>query len=332
MTHINFVLMATDDFAHWLALCHESIVSFHPEARIWLFDLSEMPSPIMTELAARDANVTVIRHPKSAWRWPAWIDGADLEFFWPNCTVKDRVKMGVRSLRRRFFGQHRDGWIYGEKEFVAKRRRFVRIVAQKPHVLKAVAARTEGTLVFIDVDAILLSRLDGVLPPGAVAGVTVDRPDGVVIAKDPGCGSGCEVYPYLGLNTGVVLVAAGGAATPLLDAWIDEMEHVKHVCIEQTALANLLYRHCPDVFSDDEHDIVPTLDGKRLPVRVLPCARFNMFRVRPDTGALADDVLIAHFVGGLKHAEHWRAVERLARAEIARRHVTAVADPNNPKE
>ena len=317
---MHFVVMATEDFAPWLSLCFTSIRAFHPEARIWLFDLSTNPSSVLAGMARADGNASVVHYPESRWTWPEWIDRAGLDFFWPNCTVKDRFKMLGRTFRRKFLGQHKDGWIYSEGDFVAKRRRFVRIVAQKPYVLREVASQAEGTIVFIDADAILLGRVDAVLPDQIAVGVTVDEPQYAVIGKDPGCGTGSEVYPYLGVNTGVMFLRGNDPETVrFLDCWAAEMTDVHHVCLEQTALANLLWRLCPETFSSDDQIIQPCFGEVVVPVNLLPCNRFNFFRIRASDKELPGTVSIAHFVGGLKHKQHWEFVRQLALRSIEAR-------------
>lgn len=317
---MNFVVMATEDFAQWLSLCFTSIRAFHPAARIWLFDLSTSPSPVLAEMARKEGNIWVVPYPEARWTWPEWIDRAGLDFFWPNCTLRDRFKMLGRSFRRRFLGQHKDGWIYSAQDFVAKRRRFVRIVAQKPYVLREVMSQVDGTVVFIDADAILLGPVDDVLPPQVAIGVTVDEPRYAVIGKDPGCGIGNAVYPYMGVNTGVMFLRGRSPdAERFLDYWAAEMTSVHHVCLEQTALANLLWRLCPETFSSDDQTIVPRFGNANVPVRLLPCACFNFFRIRASDKELPGSVRIAHFVGGLKHQEHWEFVRQLALRSVATR-------------
>lgn len=317
---LDFVLMATADFSHWVDLCGRSIRRFHPEARIWLFDLSPAPSPELDRIARDLEKCEVVHYPEESWRWPAWVDTANLEFFWPNFSLRERLKMLSRSLRRNLFRRKKGGWVCSPREFVAQRKRFVRIVAQKPRVVSlALALGTADTLTFIDVDAILLARVDDALPADAQIGITVEAPSDVLIAADPGCGGREDVYPYRAVNTGVMFFRRSRSSQVFLDLWTAEMSQVRHVLSEQTALANLLYRKLPTVFVRGEGVVEFPLGDTGAGIALLPCARYNHYKIKSHQEAISPEAAIIHFVGSLKQAHHWPRVLALVEAETAKR-------------
>jgi len=313
----NFVTMADERFTPWAALLLPSLRAFHPEATVWLFDLGATPSPALARLAAAHGKTRVVHYPERDWQWPTWIDETDLHFYWPGFSLKDRIKMVSRRLRHRLLGQRKDSWVLDLDKFVAGRRHGGKVFVQKPHIVRR-ALEESAELVYIDVDALLLGRLDDALPQDCHAGVTIVAQKDLKIGRDPGCGNP-EPYPHFAVNAGVLFFRRSPEASGFLDAWVEEIERVRHTLFDQTAVANLLYRHHPDAFQQDSGVFaVPTAAG---PARVatLPCARFNHYTLRHDQTALPDDVRIAHFVGSLKHSQHWAAMERLARSEVHRR-------------
>jgi len=323
----NIVVMATADYAKWFELCLESILAFHREARIWLYDLSDAPSEQLAKLSARSGSVTVVHYPERDWQWPSWIDSADFDFLWPNCTFKDRVKMVSRSLRYHVLNKKNDDWLLSPRQVVQKRRRFMRIVSQKPYVLKRVLAESAGRVAFLDADAILLGSIDGTLPDGVSVGVTVDEPHLATVGRDPGCGGPQHVYPYRGVNTGVLILREGQASDDFLDAWIEEMRAVEHILVEQTALANLLYRKLPNLFSSDDYLADLELPGaRRLRLAILPCRIYNFWHFDLRLDEFPERVKIGHFDGWHKQSQHFARFSAMARFAI-RRGTATVTNP-----
>ncbi len=321
----DFVTMADERFAPWAELLLPSLKTFHPEATVWLFDLGDTPSPTLARLAEAHGRVRLVHYPAREWQWPDWIDETDLHFYWPGFALKDRLKMLSRRLRHRLLGQRKDSWVLDLDRFVAARRHGGKVFVQKPHIVRRALEECEE-LVYIDVDALLLGRLDDALPGGCHAGLTLVAQKDLKIGRDPGCGNP-EPYPHFAVNAGVLFFRRAPETLGFLDAWEEEIGRVRHTLFDQTAVANLLYRHHPDAFRQDS--AVFTLPTPRGEARVatLPCARFNHYTIRHDQTALPDDVRIAHFVGSLKQSQHWPTMERLARNEIRRRHP---ADEENP--
>jgi hypothetical protein len=315
----NIVVMATGDYAKWYELCLDSIVAFHPEARVWLYDLSDAPSEALATISRRARQATLVHYPESEWAWPAWIDAADFDFLWPNCTLKDRVKMVSRSFRHHVLGKRNDEWILGPGQLVRRKRRFMRIVAQKPYILKRVLAESAGPVAFVDADAVLLGNIDDALPAGVSAGVTVDEPQLARVGQDPGCGGAQHVYPYAGVSTGFLTLRDDASAMSLVDAWIEEMRAVEHLLVEQTALANLLYRSLPDLFASDDYQTdFPLPEGRRMRLAILPCRLYNFWHFELDQGEFPAHVKVVHFGGWRKQAQHFAHFSAMARSAIRR--------------
>jgi len=93
------------------------------------------------------------------------------------------------------------------------------------------------------------------------------------------------------------------------------MEQVRHIAVEQTALANLLLRQVPDFLSSCYLPRVTATTAGRAQVLALPMATYNCIRVRPGTERMPD-VSVVHFVGSKKKSWHWEAVSSLVRRSI----------------
>jgi hypothetical protein len=95
------------------------------------------------------------------------------------------------------------------------------------------------------------------------------------------------------------------------------METVRHLSIEQTALANLIYRLAPDFYG--AHYRARTLDlGQQTSVSVmsLPMKQYNFTKIDAATAELTERVAVAHFTGGKKQQQHWDWVSRLIAREL----------------
>lgn len=313
----DFVTMADERFSHWAALLLPSIRTFHPEATIWLFDLGESPSPTLLKLAQTHEPVRLIHYPEQDWQWPKWIESTDLHFYWPRFGMKDRIKMLSRKLRHRVLGEKKDSWVLDLDKFVVSRRYGGKIFAQKPHIIRR-ALEVSSEVVYVDIDTLLLGPLNKALPPDCHVGITAVAPEDLEIGLDQGCGNPTR-YPYFAVNAGVIFLRNSPEALGFLDAWREEIDQVRHTLFDQTALANLIFRHNPDAFENGGgHRTVPTPRGQARVV-TLPCARFNHYTIQPNQTVLPDDVSVAHFVGSLKQSQHWASINRLARSELCRR-------------
>lgn len=313
---MDFVCMANEGYRHWVELCVRGIERRHPDSSIHLYDLSESGSSALRARFASHPCVRYVHFPPAQWTWPAWIDQMDFDFVWPNFGLREHLKLYSRRLRMRF-GAFNENWMTDKKAHTERARRAQRLFAQKPHVIRRALGATRENLVFIDVDAIVLKRLDPVFDMDFDLAVTAEEPQDVIIGPEPPECTERPAYPYVAINVGVIFVRNSPRLQPLLASWIREMETVQHLSIEQTALAQLIYRLAPDFYQS--HYQARTLDlggGASVKVMAVPMARYNFTRIRHTDTALSAQASVAHFCGGKKQQRHWEWVHGLIAHEL----------------
>jgi Nucleotide-diphospho-sugar transferase len=308
----DFVCMADHSFVKWLELCVPAIRRTHPDARVLVFDLTPELSPAVLEFCRRTEGTVHLPFGKEQWRWPRWIDGTDFGFYWPRFTARETVKYWLRRIRIAVTGKTKDAWMTDKGRHAEKMKRFCRIVSQKPAVLAAALERTDRDIVFVDADAIVLKSLAPVFERGFDFAATTEEPGDVVIGPDPAECTERPSYPIRAVNTGMIFLRNNAAARQLLADWAVEMEEVRHVSAEQTALASLLLKNLPGFFSSrDEVRTMTSSKGVTVRVLGLPMSRYNCTKIRADALRVSEEVFVVHFVGSLKQAQHWDAVRAL---------------------
>jgi len=314
---IDFVCMANEAYRHWVELCVRAIERRHPQSKIHLFDLSEARENRLRESFGSRASVSYTHFPPAGWTWPAWIDRADFDFVWPNFGLRDALKYHSRRLRMRF-GARNENWMTDKEAHLARAQRAQRMYAQKPHVIRRAAAATANPLVFIDVDAIVLRPLEAVFAREFDLAVTTEAPRDVIVGPEPPECIERPSYPWKAINVGVIFLRNSPRLGALLDAWVREMESVYHLSIEQTALANLIYRRIPDFFESHERTRQLELEGgARVSVMALPMAIYNFTHIDRETRFPAETA-VAHFAGGKKQQQHWDWVQQMISRELER--------------
>src|SRR4051812_11605018 len=202
---IDFVCMANDAYAHWVELCVRAIERRQPGSVIHLFDISESNASALRERYASHACVRYTHFPPSQWRWPAWIDQADFDFVWPRFGLRETLKYHSRRLRR-LFGVRNENWMIDKDAHLKRVQRALRMFAQKPTIIRRALDATDNNFVFIDVDAIVLRRLDPVFDLDFDLAVTTEAPQDVFIGPEPAECTERPSYPYQAINVGVVFV------------------------------------------------------------------------------------------------------------------------------
>lgn len=313
---IDFACMADEGYLRWTELCVRAIEQRQPGSRIHLYDLSERSGSALASAFARHPSVAYIHHPPAAWRWPRWVDEADFDFIWPNFDLRETVKYWSRKVRRAL-GARNETWMTDKAAHVRRVRHFLRLVAQKPSLIARTLDATPRDFVFIDVDAIVLRPLDEVFERDFDFAVTSEAPADVVIGPEPPACTDRPHYPYKAINVGVMFARNNAATRALVPPWIEAMETVRHLSIEQTALAELLYRRAPGFLESHYRTHAVDLPGGRVKVMAVPMALYNFTGIRPSHTALAPDKFVAHFAGGKKQERHWDWVRRLIFQELA---------------
>ncbi|MGD9787006.1 MAG: putative nucleotide-diphospho-sugar transferase [Sulfuricellaceae bacterium] len=226
--------------------------------------------------------------------------------------------MFSRQLRHRLMGQRKDSWVLNRKDFTERRKQAGRIFAQKPLILKEALGKCDDTLIYVDVDAILLDRLDHAVPKDCDVGVTVLPREDRKIGRDPGCGVKTPL-PYFTVNAGVIFLRANERTAAFLGLWLAELDHVRHSLFDQTALASLLYRDNPAAFEDESGILQLAYDGGKINVAKMPCRIFNRYKIDPLSNKLPSEARVVHFVGAWKSSQHKGIVRALAKKEISAR-------------
>jgi hypothetical protein len=308
---IDFACMANEGYLRWTQLCVRAIERRQPGATIHLFDLSESRDSALRAAFGTHPGVRLTHFPPAAWQWPAWIDAAGFDFIWPDFGVRESLKYYSRKLRRAL-GRDNENWMTDKAAHVKRVRHFLRLVAQKPPLIECALSATRHNLVFLDVDALVLKPLDAVFEREFDFAVTTEDPQDIVIGPEPPQCTDRPHYPYKAINVGVMFARNTPRVAPLLHAWMREMQTVRHLSIEQTALAQLIHRLDPGFFEGHFRPRTLALEGgERVSVMALPMARYNFTRIRATDSSLAGDKLVAHFAGGRKQEQHWAWVQRL---------------------
>lgn len=312
---MEFVCMADEGYLRWTELCVRAIERSHPGAAIHLFDLSDSPRNRLSAAFAGRAAVRVEHYPPSQWISPAWIEAADFDFIWPRFGLSDTLKYHSRRLRKAL-GVRNDAWMTDKAAHVRRVRHFLRLVAQKPHLIERVLGRSAADVVFIDADAIALKPLASVFDLEFDLAVTAEEPRDVIVGPEPPECTERPPVPYKAINVGVMFARNNAAARRLLRAWIAEMETVRHLSIEQTALAHLILRLAPDFFGAHYRPAKLALEGGNATVLALPMNLYNFTHVRPEDAGVAPDKLVVHFCGGKKQERHWPWVQKIVAGSL----------------
>lgn len=312
---IDFACMADEGYLRWTEFCVRAIEQRQPGSRIHLFDLSERNDSALASAFRSHPSVAYAHHPPSRWRWPRWIDEAGFDFIWPNFGARETLKYWSRKVRRAL-GARNGNWMTDKAAHVRKVRHFLRLVSQKPKVMADALGATDRDLVFIDVDALVLKPLDAVFEGDFDFAVTAEDPPDVVIGPEPPECIDRPHYPYKAINVGVMFARNNAATRALIGAWTEEMEHVRHLSIEQTALANLIHRHAPGFFGAHHQARSIRLDGGAARVMAVPMALYNFTHIRPSDTMIPEGKFVAHFAGGRKQEQHWQWVQRMIFREL----------------
>lgn len=309
---IDFVTFAADNYARWVELWLDCASRGNPDSRLFLYDVSATPSQTLRELAARYPRAEVIAWPEASWQAPDWVEKTDFRFFWPGFNLRDQFKYLSRRLRVALTGRKKHDWMIDKTGFVAAKQFFIRICCQKPYIIRDAWQRTDRPLAYVDADAAVLKRFPGYPGGDSDFAVTVVDPEQVRIGGEWEPPGPDGPIPVSLINAGVVFANRSEAARDLLDAWIAEMTRVRHGSSDQSALANLLYRHDPD-FHPTLREVRVETGRAAARVASLPCARYNQVRIPRDGGGIGPEVAIVHFVGSWKQAEHWDKVRDVIR-------------------
>ncbi len=322
---IDFVCMADSKYGKWLSLCIRAIQRFHPNSRIYVFDLSPESNTIAACCSVFD-NIVHVPFPSSEWRYPSWIDKANFSFFWPRFTIRETIKYWTRRLRHHATRRTKEGWMIDKELHVQKMRLFCRIVSLKPHILIRALELSQRNIAFIDVDAIVLKSLTQVFDSFFDIAITCEDPKDIVISANPPECADRPAYPIRAVNTGVIFLRNGTATTEFLSDWISEMDSVYDTSTEQTALANLVFKISPKFFIEYP-PLTSTLvisNRHTVLVKKLPMNTYNKINFDIAAKESQNGVYILHFVGSKKQEKNWGIVSNYIEQSILLNKYTSI--------
>ena len=319
---LDFVTFAADNYADWTGHWLESAARSNPDARLFVYDVSAQPSDTLQALVARYPRAQCIPWPQESWLAPDWVADTNFRFFWPGFDLRDQLKYLSRRLRVQLGAKRKHDWMIDKAAFVATKQYFIRICCQKPYILRDALARTDRALAYVDADAVVLERFPGYPGGESDFAVTVVDADQVRIggAWEPPGPDG--PLPVVLINAGVMFANQTAGARGLLDQWIAEMSRVRHGASDQTALANLIYRHERNFGTAVRQARIELSDGSAI-VAGLACARYNQVRIARDGSGIDEGAAIAHFVGSWKQEAHSESVGVTIRQAWQRRGLVA---------
>lgn len=316
--NIDFVTFAADNYADWIKHWLSSARRSNPESRLYVYDVSAQASGTLPALVAGYSDAQCIPWPEHCWQAPAWVAETDFRFFWPGFNLRDEIKYLSRRLRVKLGNPKKHDWMIDKQAFVASKQYFIRICCQKPYIIRDALSRTDRALAYVDADAVVLERIPGYPAADSDFAVTAVDSEQVRIGgtwEPPGPDG---PLPVVLINAGVMFANQTAGARGLLDLWIDEMSRVRHGASDQTALANLIYRHAHEFGANAASVRIATRAGDAI-VAGLSCARYNQVRIARDGSGIDAAAAIAHFVGSWKQPEHSERVGATIRQAWQRR-------------
>ncbi len=310
----DFLYVCDAPFAPHVALGVKAIRTFYRNSKIFVYDLSETPSEAFLEFGHRDDAVEIIWHPPSKWVEPKIASLVDFDYFHPRQSLKDRLKTIVRHLRYLLTGQAKENWIVDKSYYVAKRRRFIRIIAQKPYCIADCLSRDGRPLVFLDADAFLIAPFLEMKNWNCDVAVTLRRLPEIKIGIDHGVAWSRKI-PFHAVNAGVIFFFNTAEARSFVAGWLKRTLEFDYFMVEQTALSQMLLDADPDAF-DSYFKTIRVGDTR---VLTLPCETYNNTYYHPQRNEIPNDACVVHYKGGHKQSQFFDAISSRIENHLAGR-------------
>jgi hypothetical protein len=166
------------------------------------------------------------------------------------------------------------------------------ILGEKCYCMIDARSRTDGPLLFLDGDAFLVNRVDGMVDTGHDIVVTVRPREEILAARKRGTRAD--------INSGVVFFNRDKVkTTAFLIEWIKEMNLLnltRELLSEQTALSNLILRDRDGDVPEPEADVELRISDLTLRCRIVSTKQYNYNSV--EAGFDPDTNRILHFKSG----------------------------------
>lgn len=299
---LDFVTLADAAYGDFVSLNASLIERLMPASRLFLYDLGG-DSPELAALARRHRNLVRIPWPESAWQRFDWIDDLAFEDFHPKLGLYGNARILARRLRVGLGAEKKHGWIVDKREELARRKRFIHIVNQKPFCLLHALGQTAGPIAFLDADALLWRPFDARVDFAAFdLAVTLRAPAERKTGFNPGFRQS-RPLPYGVVNAGVIFCGNSPATRLAIYEWIVRIGMIRCPYSEQTALALLVMEAAGAAPPDERRDLrLPLRGGGDARIATLPCELFNNVRPTLARAPAEQESFVLHFKGG-RHAE-----------------------------
>jgi hypothetical protein len=315
--YTDFFMVLDDTFFKYAALGLKTIGHFHPQSRVFLYDLSPSPSARFQQLAGEWANAHYRHWPEKNWIKIHWVDTLDFAYFHRKFNWRDQIKYLSRKWRHQWLGQYKDDWILEKKLFAEQKKRAIHIWVQKASCCLDCFTRTERNLVYLDADAFIWRRVDPVFQRDFDIGLTLRRLKDIKIGEDVSVRT-FEKIPYHAVNAGVIYFQNTLAAKSFVEAWIFKMHNMKYFIIDQTALSQMIYEADPEAFNQYEKVISFQIDQNRAAkVLMLPCEQYNNIYIKDDFFFDEPNPFVVHLKGYLHQEKYFQSIADLVERRIS---------------
>lgn len=161
--------------------------------------------------------------------------------------------------------------VYGSSK---ESREFEYLFIQKSLCILDCTKRIKENLIYLDADAFLINKIDGLFEQDFNIGVTVRLDDKIIEQSKK---LGIKTY----INAGVMFFKLDSDGIQLfLNDWIEEIKKTKGFWIDQTALNNLIAKSSNKIFEKDYNEGFLTISNRKLKVKTFPCNIYNLIEIK----------------------------------------------------
>ena len=266
---MNFMTVGDHHYYYTIHKCAEGILNSHPESEYYVYDwglkddqISKLEELKNTKVIRWNLDPPSKKESISLYLLNEWMDGSE-GLIW-----RIKRKLLKQTPVHKYF-----------------RSRQKYLMRQKPLCIKDGLQRSSGQLVFLDADAVLISRITEVFDQEFDVGLTL-RPEN----KRPDDNESIGIPP---INAGVIFFGSSDVDC-FIDAWIKQMDDHDYILEEQVAIADMAKKSNKDIFNDYYNKGSLTIDNKKIDFITFPCDKYNHYHI--DEGISTDNKIL-HFKG-----------------------------------
>jgi len=266
---MNFVTAGDSGFAEPISWSLSQVQQYYPDASFFVYDWGLEPEH-HEELSDAD-NVTVVD----------WNEEMDYDV-----SAVEAIRGKLESWLK---GNRYSNFVPGNNlsyHYPALNRRNEYLYSQKPHCILDCVSRIDGDLVFLDGDAVLANGISEVMSMDFDVGVTLRPKEEIHAARERG--------NFHVLNAGVIYFPCSSEKIEaFVREWIDRMAELDCDLYEQTALTQLIGESSKGIYDDFYNDGSLHLKGYDIDVKILPCDRYNYYKI--EEGVNREQNRVLHF-------------------------------------